>query len=408
MTARATIDVARRERSALLDALRGFALLGVLAANMISFSGALIAHTDTSRAASVAAFGLDWLVHGKFYSIFSLLFGVGFALQIARIEARGESLILYVRRLAILFLIGLAHLVFLYRGDILVLYALVGLVLILCRRLDSRLLPALAAALWIAPLGWAMLMAFLGFAPHAPLHALGLDIYRMFGVDVSGGIPYFISRDPSYLHYVEMGLAGIFVRLGNLVQELRPAKVLAMFLIGLWIGRRALHERLQEEGGLLRTTLGWGLAIGLPGSALMAWGIALSPEPSSAWWPVLEAAFYSLGVPTLALAYAAGFALLWRRASSRKYLSWMAPAGRMALSNYLLQSVIQATFFAGWGLGCYGLVSIAWIPVASLAVFVLQVAFSRVWLSIFSAEPFEWLWRSLAAGRFQPVLLPRV
>ena len=90
------------ERADLLDALRGFALFGVLTSNMVGFSGALLAHVDPSTAATLTEFGLDWLMHGKFYSIFSLLFGIGFALQLGRLEARGEGVARYMRRLAML------------------------------------------------------------------------------------------------------------------------------------------------------------------------------------------------------------------------------------------------------------------------------------------------------------------
>ncbi|MEO5578132.1 MAG: DUF418 domain-containing protein, partial [Sphingomicrobium sp.] len=122
--------LAPSERADLLDALRGFALFGVLASNMVGFSGALNEHVDLSSAATLTEFGLDWLMHGKFYSIFALLFGIGFALQLGRLEARGEGIARYMRRLAILFGFGLLHIVLLWKGDILALYALMGFVLL--------------------------------------------------------------------------------------------------------------------------------------------------------------------------------------------------------------------------------------------------------------------------------------
>lgn len=388
----------------MLDALRGFALFGVLAANLISFSGALIAHVDVSQAASAVQFSLDWLVHGKFYSIFSLLFGIGFALQLRSLDARGEGVSPYVRRLSILFLIGILHLVLIYRGDILALYAMMGFCLLLCRRLDDRALLWFAVLLWVAPVLWALAMTAPEFQPQKPFQDTALGLYAALGRADLSAIPYFISNDPSYLRYVETGLGGVFIRAGAIVQELRPAKVLAMFLIGLWIGRRALHERLDQHRSLLRGALVWGLFIGLPASAVMAWHIQNAPEAGRSLWNLREAAAYTLGVPTLALAYAAGFALLWLQGAARRFLRWFAPAGRMALTNYLVQSIVQGVIFAGWGLGYFGQMSIVWIPVAALVIFAGQVVLSSLWLSAFRFGPFEWLWRSLTYRRPQPML----
>ncbi|MEO5578243.1 MAG: DUF418 domain-containing protein, partial [Sphingomicrobium sp.] len=98
----------------------------------------------------------------------------------------------------------------------------------------------------------------------------------------------------------------------------------------------------------------------------------------------------------------AGFALLWRGAA-RRWLAWFAPAGRMALTNYLTQTLIQSVLFMGWGLGQYGQLSIVWVPLASLAIFAAQVGLSRLWLARFRFGPLEWLWRSLTYGTAQPM-----
>ena len=173
-----------------------------------------------------------------------------------------------------------------------------------------------------------------------------------------------------------------------------------MFMIGLWIGRRALYAHLDAHVGLLRKTLIWGLLIGLPASAAMAWIIQNAPDDQRELWNLWEATVYSFGVPTLALAYAAGFALLWRGAA-RRWLTWFAPAGRMALTNYLTQTLILAILFMGWSYGLYGQMSIVWVPLLSLAIFAAQVGLSKAWLARFRFGPFEWLWRSLTYGHSQ-------
>ena len=390
------------QRADLLDALRGFALFGVLASNMVGFSGSLLLHVDHSTAATVTEFSLDWLMHGKFYSIFSLLFGIGFALQLGRLEARGEGAGRYMRRLAILFGFGVLHIVLLWKGDILALYALMGFVLLLFRGVEDRTLLRWAVVLALAPILWRLAMLWTTFEPRKPFHDVARAIFAAMGVAEANGLTGAVSIGPDYIDHLKVGIGSPFQRAGGLVQELRPARVLAMFMIGLWIGRRALYARLDEHVPLLRKVVVWGLVIGLPASAAMAWLIQNAPEGKRELWDVWEAAAYSAGVPTLALAYAAGFALLWRGAA-RQWLTWFAPAGRMALTNYLTQTMIQAILFMGWGLGFYGQMSIVWVPMLSIIIFAIQVAWSRAWLARFRFGPLEWLWRSLTYGGAQPM-----
>lgn len=399
-THRHTEPLAPSERADLLDALRGFALFGVLTANMIGFSGALKPHVDLSIAATMIEFGLNWLVHGKFYSIFSLLFGVGFALQLGRLETRDEGVARYMRRLAILFAFGLLHIILLWKGDILALYALMGFVLLALRDVDDRTLLRWAVLLTLAPILWRLAMLWTDFEPRRPLHDVARAIYAYYGVGGANGLTPIISTGPDYIEHLKVGLGGPFQRAGGLLQELRPARVLAMFMVGLWIGRHALYVRLDDHLPLLRKALLWGLAIGLPVSGAMAWLIQFGGEGEA--HNVWVAVAYSFGVPTLALAYTAAFALLWR-GPARRWLTWFAPAGRMALTNYLMQTVIQALLFMGWGLGFYGQMSIVWVPLLSLAIFAAQVAMSKYWLTWFRFGPFEWLWRSLTYGKFQPM-----
>lgn len=390
------------ERADLLDALRGFALFGVLASNMVGFSGSLNEHLDPSTAATLTEFGLDWLMHGKFYSIFSLLFGIGFALQLGRLEARGEGIGRYIRRLGILFGFGLVHIVLLWKGDILALYALMGFVLLLFRGVDDRTLLRWAVFLALAPILWRLMMLWTTFEPRKPFHDLARTIYSALGVAGPNGLTGPVSTGPEYVEHLKVGIGSPFQRAGALLQEMRPARVLAMFMVGLWIGRHALYARLDEHASLLHQVAVWGLILGLPFSAAMAWLIQQAPDGKRELWNVWEATAYSFGVPTLALAYAAGFALLWR-GTARRWLKWFAPAGRMALTNYLTQTLFQSLLFMGWGLGLYGQMSIVWVPLASLAIFAAQVGLSRYWLAQFRFGPFEWLWRSLTYGKRQPM-----
>ena len=398
------------ERSAVLDALRGWALLGILVANMVAFIGFSFLDEAAREAMIGSAFDdiaellLEWLIVGKFYSIFSLLFGIGFAIQLGRLEARGEGVPRYLRRLAVLFLIGMAHLMLLWIGDIVALYALMGAVLLLFRRQSDRALVGWAVALWLIPVAWSALIHFGGVNLAQPIFNAGLGTLASAGIDVSVG-PLKDYRDTGFLAALAFRPGEALIRLSDLVYQMRFTKVLGMFLIGLWVGRRAIYADLDRSAPLLRKVARWGLAIGLPVSLARA---VLSMWPGEAR-PIVEfaaEAAYVLGTPTLALGYAAVFALLWRKGV--KSLGWAAPAGRMALTNYLMQTILQSLIFYGWGLGLIGTLGLIFIYPVSAGLFALQVAYSRWWLTRFRFGPVEWLWRSLTYGRAQQMQLAAV
>lgn len=394
------------ERSALLDALRGWALFGILVVNMMLFIGFVFLEDEARAALPLARFDdlsellLEWLVVGKFYSIFSLLFGIGFAIQLGRLEARGEGVPRYLRRLAVLFLIGLAHMLLLWLGDIVALYALMGAVLLLFRRACDRNLIRWAAALWLFPVAWSAAIHFAGFQPFQPIFEMAFATMATTGLDVSRG-PLPIYSSPDLWLHLQSRPGEMLYRLGDLLYQMRFTKVLGMFLIGLWVGRRAVYAKLDEYEPLLRKAAKWGLAIGLPASLAKA---VLSMWPGEER-PVIEFAAevaYVLGTPTLALGYAAGFALLWHK-RRRGLLEWAAPAGQMALTNYLMQTILQSLLFYGWGLGLIGKLGLVFVFPISIALFALQVAYSRWWLAHFRFGPVEWLWRSLTYGKRQPM-----
>lgn len=400
------IDAA--ERSTLLDALRGWALLGILIANMVAFigfpflSGAERQATIGSWLDDLAELLLEWLVVGKFYSIFSLLFGIGFAIQLGRLEARGEGVPRYLRRLAVLFMIGLAHLFLLWIGDIVALYALMGAVLLLFRRTSDRGLILWAISLWLVPIAWSALIHLGGINPAEPIYGAGVRTLVAFGIDPNIN-PLTYYRDTGFIDALAVHPAEAWFRLGDLVYQMRFTKVLGMFLIGLWVGRRAIYARLDDHAPLLRQVSRWGLGIGLPVSLLRA---MLSMWPGDEQ-PLIEFAAesaYAIGTPLLALGYVATFALLWR-SGTRAWQRWPARAGRMALTNYLAQTILQGTIFYGWGFGLTGRFGLAWIYPFAAALYALQIAWSRWWLARYRFGPVEWLWRSLTYGHAQTMRL---
>ena len=399
------VPIPASERSALLDSLRGYALFGILIANILAFIGidflgdAQREALPLARLDDLSEFLIEWLIVGKFYSIFSLLFGIGFAIQLARLEQRGEGVPRYLRRLAVLFLIGLAHLLLLWLGDIVALYALMGAVLLLFRRSSDATLLRWAVALWLVPIAWSAAIHFGGLRPAEPIYATGIAMIAATGLDVSRGpLPYLAG--PDFLPHLLAHPGEILFRLGDLVYQMRFTKVLGMFLIGLWIGRRAVYANLDRYRPLLRKVATVGLAIGLPMSAAKA-VLTMEAGDDRLLQFAAECA-YVLGTATLALGYAAAFALLWHN-RRRGLLTWAAPAGRMALTNYLMQSLLQSAIFYGWGFGLIAKLGLAFVFPIALALFALQVTYSRWWLSRFRFGPVEWLWRSLTYGQRQPM-----
>lgn len=389
------------DRTHLLDALRGFALLGVVWSNYAVLSLWMFMAPD-ARAAMPGAF-LDMpfeafhtiLIDGKFYSIFSLLFGIGFGFFLAK---GNDGLLRFYRRMFILLLIGWLHLRYLWAGDILFLYALLGLLLPLFRGLSERALLVVAASLILSPIAIdaAVVLTNARFDPAGPF------IRWLETSDARYGNPtveaFLALPDGSWKDLMHANARGWLFRFVHLVESNRLPKVLGLFLIGLWVSRRKLFTDVEAHASLLKRVCIAGFALGIPFSVLMWWAegnVGYPPEPAS----LVRTTSYALGVVPLALAYASGFALLWRNEECRSWLLMLAPMGRMALTNYLMQTIIALALFTGVGLGWGTRVSVVSFEALSLAVFIVQVLWSRWWLARFQYGPFEWAWRSLTYGK---------
>ncbi len=392
--------IAVAERISGLDGLRGFALLGILLANIHYFSGWTFLDPE-ARAASAGA-AVTWaenflfllLIDGKFYTVFSFLFGIGFALQLQRLQRRGANAgAVYLRRLFALLLIGLIHLCLIWDGDILALYALIGMVLLLLRNCSDRALLGGATLLILLPiLGWPLVRL-------AGLHPiLGLETYAEAQwaslTDGSELSPVDWLAQPDWGALWIWLQSGPIYRIAYLLDSWRLPKVLGVMMIGLWAGRR-LAGGLLDDVRLLRRVATVGLALGLPANAIYA---ALGGLQQDAMLPGIAAqAAYALGVVPLGLAYAALFALIWHRKPGS--LRLLAAPGRMALTNYLGQSAICIALFYGVGLGLIGRLQPAGFYALAIAIFALQVLLSTQWLQRFAQGPIEALWRWLTYGR---------
>jgi uncharacterized protein len=396
------------DRLPILDACRGFALAGIFLLNLAVFTGfafmppETMAKSPTAALDSVAAFVIIWLGYGKFYSVFSLLFGIGFAFQLDSAERRGDTTLrLFRRRLSVLLAIGAVHMFF-WEGDILFLYALIGFLLIPLRRMPQAWLLRTAAVLVLAPV--ALDVPIVGtdgaLDPGAPFLRAGERTLVAFGF-APDALPFPVLRDAGWGEYLRFQVSGPFFRYADLLSTGRPFKVLAMFLVGLWVGRSGMLRDLDRWTPMLRRVRAWGFALGLPAAAAQAALMVAGGGGGAAKIP--GAVAYALGVTPLGLAYAATFALVWQSAAWRARLQPLAPAGRMALTNYLSQTVVSLLVFYGIGFGLMGRLPPVWWPVVVAVVLAAQVAVSRWWLARFTFGPVEWIWRQATYRRRLPL-----
>jgi uncharacterized protein len=398
--------IAGTERIRILDVLRGIAIFGIFMMNLDSFtwyfalSDAQQAQLPSAPYDDVAEFFQNVFFHGKFYSIFSMLFGVGFSIYLSKATASKEVLPLFRRRLFILLLIGFIHLLF-WNGDIVMLYAMLGFVLIPFRKFSNKtlliiagsciLLPILLYCIkWMFPvLDISGYMYAKGDALSDELQVKSLEEYRQY------------MQHPGFIKSLKINFVGILFRYGDLFQQSRIFKVFGMFLLGLVAGRTFFFQQLQENRQLLKKLFRYCMIVGLIFNFIYA---KLDADGDSFPYGrdgLFIAISYALGIAPLAIAYVAGICLLYTGEAHTK-LNVFAPAGRMALSNYILQTVIGTFLWTGFGLALPP-IGPAYYTFVCIGIFILQLFFSYLWLQKFNYGPLEWLWRSGTYGKWQPM-----
>lgn len=395
-----------RERLAALDGLRGFALLGILLVNVGLFSGpefwlqigGLDGYSGLDRALN---FLVTFLVQSKFYSIFSFLFGLGLVMQTMRAEARGvASGGFLARRLAVLAVFGAVHAVFIWSGDILLTYAALGFVFLLFRKRRPRTMLVWAAVLIALPA--VLLLALGSLALLATATPEGARAIASAGAGQADFIRAIADSalaaygSGSYADMVGQRLREIWLFASNSL-FIAPG-IFGMFLVGGAVARAGWLDDLEARRAGIRRAVVVGLAVGLPLNLLAAYGLALNPGGAvgtAMLW--IGQSVQLLGAPFLALAYAGIVATLIGRSPGAGLSRRLSAVGRMALTNYLLQSVVMTSVF--YGLGLYGRVSLAAALVVCLVLYAAQLVLSPLWLSRFSQGPMEWLWRRLTYGR---------
>lgn len=415
----AAAPVPAAERLQALDVLRGFALLGILLMNIEAFVAPL---TEALTGIDPSLSGLDlWadgaifiLVQGKFYALFSLLFGMGFAIMLERAAGSGGlGTTLYLRRLLVLLGIGAVHALLVWSGDILLVYATMGLVMLaLFRSTPASRMRWWGLGIFLLPIVLTWLFALSVEAsrgdPEAA-EAMSRSLAGQARQFQAVGELQRVAHGPggSYAASVMANITVVSMMFLGYLPIFGPT-ILGLFLIGAWFIRSGAIADPGANLKLFRSLLRSGVFVGLPLVVLGAW-LVPTMDPGRMDFVVAAATTANLvGSLLMALGYLAGVVLLLQVPGWAARLAVLAPAGRMALTNYLTQSVVCTLVFYGYGLGYYEQLPRSWQVPFVLALFCGQVMFSHWWLARFRFGPVEWVWRSLTYLRPQPMRIARV
>lgn len=375
------------ERIKEVDALRGFALLGILFVNAPVIAGAYDLHnmaTTIDSADHIVSWAVTFLFTTKFYLLFSFLFGYSFTLQRAAATRTGVGFTRrHMRRLAGLFVIGSFHAVFLYPGDVLTTYSVLGLVLFAVRNLRARtaLWSALALMLVLALCFFVIAYVALKFpvqsnAAQSELFHSDLAAYRGQTKDIVR----------ANIRDLREALSGTLLYASHL---------LCAFLVGLAAGKRAIFQHTTRYEPHLKRVALYGLLLGVPGSAFMA---ACENGPLDDRYFYFGRTVGIIASPAMAASYAAGMLLFLATAPGRRIGATLAAAGRMALTNYLAQSLVLSLLFTGYGFAMYGRVGPAELTLWCVPLYGAQLLVSKRLMARVRYGPAELVLRGITGA----------
>ncbi len=413
MNTSATPDLSTRHIT--LDAMRGFAVMGILAMNIVAFAMPKWAYvTPLAYGGETAIDRIAWLfsfilIDGKMRGLFSLLFGASMMLIIERAQEKGESAArVHYSRMVWLALFGLTHYFFIWFGDILFLYASVGCIAFLFRNWEPRrlikwalIIFAIGILIWGLQFGGLQILQMLATAPGA-----SPDLVRQYReIMASPDFGFDIARQlglhrGAYAGIVADKLSDWGAPLGSVVQSI--GETLPLMMIGMAVKKNGFITGEWDRADYVR----WAKKMIIPGlvlSALAALAVAVAGYNKLT---ALSALFVWAAVPRLMLTigYAALLIMLTERLAGSAFIARVTAAGQAAFTNYLGTSIVMTTIFYGYGLGLYGFVGRAQLWLFVFGAWALMLLWSKPWLERYRYGPLEWLWRSLARMKLQPLV----
>lgn len=409
------MTTAPSQRIATLDIVRGVAVLGILAMNIVAFAMPPAAYINplaygTESAIDLASYAVNFvLIDGKMRGLFSFLFGASMLLVIRKAEAKGENAAsIHLRRQLVLLLFGALHFYLIWFGDILFGYAIIGLVAFAFRELPPRTLITCGVILLIVEFVIMTVMAFAvaGLAEAVAHPGAKRDVIASWNAMTS----YASVPTPSQLREQLALIRGPW---SGVVAHQTGDHLTDPLIFTLMFGPETLGYMLLGMAGLKSGFLtgAWddarylriatiGFAVGIPLYLLLAWQLF------AANFTVPSLFAYSMAGtvpvrPIMIVAIAATVVLLTR--GHGPLTQRIEAAGRAAFTNYLGTSLLMTGLFYGWGLGWFGTLDRAELWLVVIAMWLLMLAWSKPWLDRFRYGPFEWLWRSLSRGRWEPM-----
>ncbi|MEA5260019.1 DUF418 domain-containing protein [Arcicella aquatica] len=396
-----------KKRILLVDALRGFALLGIILAHIGGWfiAGSMPSEVwqkyQTDTASTIVNYIDAIFISGKFYTFFSFFFGVSFALQLLqRKEDDQRFLPRFMWRLIILFIIGFIHHIH-WRGDILGIYAFLGFFMILFRNASEKVL----------------LVAILFFTLNVPSFVREVIAYNQppekpksekeqkaeqTKSEKETAQSYYTLKKGTYAEVIVQNFKDFAFKARFQWESGRIFVTFGFFLLGLWVGKRKIFEHLSDRQRLIKKIMWWSIGVNVFIIAFfLTIDIAQLWDKMPKWFGMIGNFLFSLHSLLMTIFYIAGLSLWFSKNYMEKVMLNFAAIGKMALTNYLLQSAIGILLFYGIGFGLAGEISPAWCYVIGIVIFSLQIVFSKWWLSKFKYGPMEWLWRSATYLRWQ-------
>ena len=395
---------AARERIVLLDVLRGFAVFGMFTVNMTTASpwGFTLREQPLYIADNTVMILIDLFTGGKFVTIFSFLFGVGFFLQLERARGRGVPfLATYVRRLVALFFIGALAYVAGLQTFILLRYSVYGLLLLLFSKRSARFLIVAAIVCFVIEVVALRTEAVIDLISAEQPERIELVDDHSSPEALAENERDRVYREGTFKEIASYRASRLLEYVLSWKAYLGDVSYLGLMLLGCYVCRRGVLQDPAVRLKMARTALPWLLSIGMAGVVIF---VGLHPRTnvdSELLKLIGEFAFWPVGAPVLGLGYVAIITLVMEKEACRRVLFPFAAVGRLALTNYLFHAFVIAAFTYQWGLGLYGEMGPFWGLMAVFAIYPLMVIASSWWIRRFQFGPIEWLWRTLTYGQIQ-------
>lgn len=382
-----TYPIKDSQRLNWIDAARGFAIFGIFIVNIGAFSAPYFLYGGetevwTSKMDTLILFIIDVFFQASFYTLFSVLFGFGIQLQKDRLVEKGISVNrFFIRRLAVLTIIGLIHALGIWHGDILFTYGVVGFLLLVYFNVKDRTIVVNIISLLGVFVGlFTLLMYQVREYLDTPNQGL-----------ITQAINYYSSA--SFSQIWEQNLHDWQLSNGGINILFLAGVILPMFLIGMYAARKKWFH--QPEKYQQKLTMIW--ISSFISFIVLKLGPYLFGNPS--WFSYVQD---NIGGAASAIFYVTSITLLWKKRWFRQLMVPLQAVGKMAMTNYLCQSIISFWLFYGVGFGLYGKVDPLIQLILVLVIFILQMIGSMWWMKKFRFGPFEWLWRTLTYGKSQP------